>query len=75
MKWRLQMAGEARHSEEEYFGRLEFELGIIDNMGFPAIFDRFGLYQMGEGSEYLGWAVGQLRCGFRCGMGAEDHRS
>ena len=38
LKWRLQMAGEARHSEEEYFKRLEFELGIIDNMGFPGYF-------------------------------------
>ncbi len=38
LKWRLKHAGETRYEEEDYFKRLDFELGIIDGMGFPGYF-------------------------------------
>ena len=37
-------------SVEEYQERLDFELGIIEGMGFPGLFpDRGRLYPMGQG--------------------------
>lgn len=38
LKWRLERAGETRYSHEDYDKRLEFELNIINDMGFPGYF-------------------------------------
>ena len=38
LEWRLSMAGELIHDHDEYMQRLDFELGIINEMGFPGYF-------------------------------------
>lgn len=38
LKWRLSLAGELTHDHDEYTKRLDFELNIINEMGFPGYF-------------------------------------
>jgi DNA polymerase-3 subunit alpha len=38
LKWRLSLAGETTHSHDAYFERLDFELKVISDMGFPGYF-------------------------------------
>lgn len=38
LKWRLELTGDTQYPREDYFKRLEFELGVIEGMGFPGYF-------------------------------------
>ena len=62
-------------SVEEYQERLDFELGIIESMGFPGYFpDRCGLYQVGQGTGYPCGAGPWVWCGLLGGLCADCDR-
>jgi hypothetical protein len=60
---RLEKAGIADEAARQpYLDRLEFELGIINQMGFPGYFpDRRGLHQVGQGQTTFRWGRGAVR--------------
>ena len=59
-----------------YRERLDFELGVIESMGYPGYFLIVAeFHPMGQGRGHPGWAGPRLRRRLRCRLGADDHRS
>ena len=45
---------------EDYQARLEFELNVINQMGFAGYFDRYGVHRLGQGQRHTRGA-GEVR--------------
>ena len=59
-----------------YRERLDYELGVIAQMGFPGYFsDRGRFHPMGQESGHSGWTGARIGRRFGRRLGADDHRS